>query len=45
VGIACFDPGERVEDVIQRADFSLYQAKSRGRDQIVVAAPGCLGDV
>jgi diguanylate cyclase (GGDEF)-like protein len=37
-GIAGFRPGERVEDVIQRADLALYRAKSGGRDQIIVAS-------
>ncbi len=36
VGIAKFRTGERVEDVIQRADQALYSAKSAGRDQIVL---------
>lgn len=36
-GIASFRPGERLEDVIQRADSALYRAKTGGRDQIVVA--------
>ena len=36
VGIASFGVGERVEDVIQRADGALYSAKASGRDRIVV---------
>ena len=36
VGIASFGVGERVEDVIQRADSALYSAKASGRDRIVV---------
>ncbi|MEM8767857.1 MAG: GGDEF domain-containing protein [Pseudomonadota bacterium] len=35
VGVAAFRRGERVEDVIQRADRALYRAKAQGRDQIV----------
>jgi len=35
VGVASFHPGERVEDVIQRADRALYEAKASGRDRIV----------
>ena len=37
-GIATFKPGERVEDVIQRADQALYRAKSEGRDGIIIEA-------
>jgi diguanylate cyclase (GGDEF)-like protein len=36
VGIAGFSAGERVEDVIQRADRALYSAKSAGRDRIIL---------
>ena len=37
-GIATFKPGERIEDVIQRADQALYRAKSEGRDGIIIGA-------
>ncbi len=36
-GIAHSQPGESLETLIQRADEALYQAKSQGRDRIVVA--------
>jgi diguanylate cyclase len=36
VGIAEFEPGESIEDLIQRADRALYRAKSAGRDLVVV---------
>lgn len=36
VGIAEFQPGETLENVIQRADRALYQAKSAGRDLVLV---------
>jgi diguanylate cyclase (GGDEF)-like protein len=36
VGVARFQPGERIEDVIQRSDRALYAAKAAGRDQIVL---------
>lgn len=35
-GIASYRVGERLEDVIQRADLALYRAKSGGRDQIIL---------
>ncbi len=37
-GVSTFKPGERVEDVIQRADQALYRAKSEGRDGIIIEA-------
>ena len=36
-GIACWHVGESLESVLARADVALYQAKSRGRNQWVVA--------
>ena len=38
VGIASFRLGERIEDVIQRSDRALYDAKSQGRDHIVLGS-------
>ena len=37
-GIASYQVGERIEDVMQRADLALYRAKASGRDQIIIAA-------
>jgi len=39
VGAALMRPGEQTRTVLQRADDALLQAKSQGRDRVVVAEP------
>ena len=38
-GVAAHRTGESPDDVLRRADWALYQAKERGRNQIAVAEP------
>ncbi|WP_146910515.1 GGDEF domain-containing protein [Arenimonas daejeonensis] len=38
IGISTHKPGDLLNDLLARADAALYEAKHRGRDQIVVAA-------
>lgn len=38
-GVAEYQPGERAERVIQRADHAMYQAKHQGRNRIELAPP------
>lgn len=44
VGVACLSPGDAGFDALLiRADHALYQAKSQGRDRVVVATQQTLG--
>ncbi len=36
-GVAEYQPGERIDSLIERADAALYSAKNNGRNQIVAA--------
>ncbi len=37
LGVACYQQGESMENLIDRADKALYKAKNRGRNQTVLA--------
>jgi diguanylate cyclase (GGDEF)-like protein len=39
-GVATYAPGDDVESLFTKADHALYQAKSSGRDRVVVYQPG-----
>ena len=34
IGVSCYDPGEPLEDWVQRSDSSLYRAKREGRNRV-----------
>ncbi|SFP98241.1 diguanylate cyclase [Variovorax sp. OK605] len=38
IGVAAGEEGNRVDDVLARADAALYRAKAMGRDQVMAAA-------
>ena len=45
IGIAQWGPGEQLDEVVQRADRTLYRAKQAGRDRVEVDAQDALNHV
>lgn len=41
IGIAALAPGMDAEDLVERADAAMYNAKNGGKDRIWMDAPGC----
>jgi diguanylate cyclase (GGDEF)-like protein len=39
IGVAVFEPGADVDDLLKRADLALYEAKRGGRDQVRMSDP------
>lgn len=39
LGMACFQPGDSLDGLLQRADAALYRAKQAGRNRVERAAP------
>jgi diguanylate cyclase len=37
MGVACYEPGERLGDLVTRADAALYRAKQEGRNRTALA--------
>ncbi|WP_256379737.1 hypothetical protein [Arhodomonas sp. KWT] len=35
MGVTAYEPGEALENALQRVDDALYQAKETGRDQVI----------
>ena len=42
IGVSGFQPDDGVERLLHRADLALYEAKGRGRNQVICASPSQL---